>query len=72
MVEVVNEKDIVYVVLGYFRVVEIIIVKLLVLVKDNIDIDVKVLGGKSFIDDVFEVVNVDLNDGFILLDVILL
>jgi tetrapyrrole methylase family protein/MazG family protein len=34
-------------------------VKLLALAKNNTDIDVKVLGGKSFIDDVFEAVNVD-------------
>ena len=44
-----------------FRVIliaETTTVKLLALA-DNTDIDVKVLGGKSFIDDVFEAVNVD-------------
>ncbi|RZH70195.1 nucleotide pyrophosphohydrolase, partial [Staphylococcus aureus] len=31
------------------------------------DIEIKVLGGKSFIDDIFEAVKVDPNDGFTLL-----
>ena len=53
---------------GHPRVAETTTVKLLALAKDNTDIDVKVLGGKSFIDDVFEAVNVDPNDGFTLLD----
>ncbi|MCP6559103.1 nucleotide pyrophosphohydrolase, partial [Klebsiella pneumoniae] len=32
------------------------------------EVEVKVLGGKSFIDDVFEAVQVDPNEGFTLLD----
>ncbi|HEB0878561.1 TPA: nucleotide pyrophosphohydrolase [Staphylococcus aureus] len=68
LVEDANEKDIVYAVPGHPRVAETTTVKLLALAKDNTDIDVKVLGGKSFIDDVFEAVNVDPNDGFTLLD----
>ncbi|MDN8924049.1 nucleotide pyrophosphohydrolase, partial [Staphylococcus aureus] len=56
--------DIVYAVPGHPRVAETTTVKLLSLAKDNTDIDLKVLGGKSFIDDVFEAVNVDPNDGF--------
>ena len=66
LVEAANEKDIVYAVPGHPRVAETTTVKLLALAKDNTDIDVKVLGGKSFIDDVFEAVNVDPNDGFTL------
>ena len=43
-------------------------VKLLEYSHFNKDISVKVLGGKSFIDDIFEAVDVDPNDGFTLLD----
>lgn len=48
------------------------IVKLLEYSYFNKDIFVKVFGGKSFIDDIFEVVDVDFNDGFILFDGMLL
>ena len=43
-------------------------VKLLEYSHFNKDISVKVPGGKSFIDDIFEAVDVDPNDGFTLLD----
>ncbi len=52
--QVANEKDIVYAVPGHPRASETTTVKLLALAKDNTDIDVKVLGGKSFIDDVLK------------------
>lgn len=35
---------------------------------NHANINVEILGGKSFIDDVFEAVNIDPNDGFTLLD----
>ena len=63
-----QSEDIVYAVPGHPRVAETTTVKLLEYSHFNKDISVKVLGGKSFIDDIFEAVDVDPNDGFTLLD----
>lgn len=60
--------DIVYTVPGHPRVAETTTAKLFELTTDRTNIEVEVLGGKSFIDDVFNAVNIDPNDGFTLLD----
>ncbi|MBE5677264.1 nucleotide pyrophosphohydrolase [Staphylococcus sp. SS87] len=63
-----SEKDIVYAVPGHPRVAETTTVKLQAFADKQANINVVILGGKSFIDDVFEAVNIDPNDGFTLLD----
>lgn len=63
-----SEKDIVYAVPGHPRVAETTTVKLQAFADNHANINVEILGGKSFIDDVFETVNIDPNDGFTLLD----
>lgn len=63
-----SEKDIVYAVPGHPRVAETTTVKLKAFADKHANINVEILGGKSFIDDVFEAVNIDPNDGFTLLD----
>lgn len=68
LIELAQSEDIVYAVPGHPRVAETTTVKLLEYSHFNKDISVKVLGGKSFIDDIFEAVDVDPNDGFTLLD----
>lgn len=68
LIDKAQQSDIVYAVPGHPRVAETTTMKLMEYHVQNNDIDVKVLGGKSFIDDVFEAVNVDPNDGFTLLD----
>lgn len=68
LIELAQSEDIVYAVPGHPRVAETTTVKLLEYSHFNEDISVKVLGGKSFIDDIFEAVDVDPNDGFTLLD----
>ncbi|QDW85431.1 nucleotide pyrophosphohydrolase [Staphylococcus pasteuri] len=68
LIDKAQQSDIVYAVPGHPRVAETTTMKLMEYHAQNNDIDVKVLGGKSFIDDVFEAVNVDPNDGFTLLD----
>lgn len=68
LIEAAKHTDIVYTVPGHPRVAETTTTKLFELTKDSTDIEVEVLGGKSFIDDVFNAVNVDPNDGFTLLD----
>ena len=50
------------------RVAETTTAKLIEYSQSHDDINVETLGGKSFIDDIFEAVNVDPNDGFTLLD----
>ncbi|MCJ1657134.1 MazG nucleotide pyrophosphohydrolase domain-containing protein [Staphylococcus sp. NRL 16/872] len=60
--------DIVYAVPGHPRVAETTTAKLLEYSANHDDVDVKVLGGKSFIDDVFAAIDEDPNDGFTLLD----
>ena len=62
-----SDTDIVYTVPGHPRVAETTTVKLEAHAQQD-DIEIKVLGGKSFIDDIFEAVKVDPNDGFTLLD----
>ncbi|MCU7258272.1 SAM-dependent methyltransferase, partial [Pseudomonas aeruginosa] len=63
-----QQSNIVYAVPGHPRVAETTTAKLMAYHAQNDDIEVKVLGGKSFIDDVFEAVAVEPNDGFTLLD----
>ncbi|QDZ04092.1 MazG nucleotide pyrophosphohydrolase domain-containing protein [Staphylococcus argenteus] len=63
-----SEKDIVYAVPGHPRVAETTTVKLQAFADNHANINVEISGGKSFIDDVFEAVNIDPNDGFTLLD----
>ncbi|UMT81072.1 SAM-dependent methyltransferase [Staphylococcus roterodami] len=63
-----SEEDIVYAVPGHPRVAETTTVKLQAFADKHASINVEILGGKSFIDDVFEAVNIDPNDGFTLLD----
>ncbi|CDR25633.1 MazG nucleotide pyrophosphohydrolase domain-containing protein [Staphylococcus argenteus] len=63
-----SEKDIVYAVPGHPRVAETTTVKLQAFADNHANFNVEILGGKSFIDDVFEAVNIDPNDGFTLLD----
>lgn len=63
-----SDTDIVYTVPGHPRVAETTTVKLEAYAQQDDDIEIKVLGGKSFIDDIFEAVKVDPNDGFTLLD----
>lgn len=65
--EYAQHEDIVYAVPGHPRVAETTTQLLLQnALKHNVA--VKVLGGRSFIDDVFEAVDVDPNDGFTMLD----
>ncbi|EHJ08344.1 MazG nucleotide pyrophosphohydrolase domain-containing protein [Staphylococcus simiae] len=63
-----KSNDIVYAVPGHPRVAETTTVMLQKMASKDKQINVSILGGKSFIDDVFEAVNVDPNDGFTLLD----
>ncbi|UXV34827.1 SAM-dependent methyltransferase [Staphylococcus sp. IVB6181] len=63
-----QKEDIVYVVPGHPRVAETTTALLTAYAQQHDDIKVEVLGGKSFIDDVFEAVKVDPNEGFTLLD----
>ncbi|NWK84893.1 MazG family protein [Staphylococcus sp. GSSP0090] len=64
-----SDTDIIYTVPGHPRVAETTTVKLETYAQQAGDIEIKVLGGKSFIDDIFEAVKLDPNDGFTLLDV---
>lgn len=61
-------EDIVYAVPGHPRVAETTTAQLLEYSQSYDDIHVNILGGKSFIDDVFEAVMIDPNDGFTMLD----
>lgn len=61
-------EDIVYAVPGHPRVAETTTAQLLEYSQSHNDIQVEILGGKSFIDDIFEAVDLDPNDGFTLLD----
>lgn len=63
-----KEQDVVYAVPGHPRVAETTTTHLLDYAQAHDDIEVEILGGKSFIDDVFEAVKLDPNDGFTLLD----
>ncbi|RZI03807.1 nucleotide pyrophosphohydrolase [Staphylococcus condimenti] len=68
LVEAAQSEDIVYAVPGHPRVAETTTALLTAYAGSHDDIELQVLGGKSFIDDVFEAVQVDPNDGFTLLD----
>lgn len=68
LIEKAKTSDVVYAVPGHPRVAETTTAKLLEYDAQQDDVDVKVLGGKSFIDDIFGAVNCDPNDGFTLLD----
>ncbi len=62
-----QQSDIVYAVPGHPRVAETT-TQLLIERAHEKDVEVQVLGGRSFIDDMFEAVQTDPNDGFTLLD----
>ncbi|MCU5747030.1 SAM-dependent methyltransferase [Staphylococcus sp. SQ8-PEA] len=68
LIELSEDKAIVYAVPGHPRVAETTTQLLLEEAKEDEQLEVQVLGGKSFIDDVFQAVNIDPNDGFSLLD----
>lgn len=68
LISAVNERDIVYTVPGHPRVAETTTVKLEQYAQTHADVEVEILGGKSFIDDIFEAIKVDPNDGFTMLD----
>ncbi|PTI47920.1 MazG nucleotide pyrophosphohydrolase domain-containing protein [Staphylococcus succinus] len=63
-----EHENVVYTVPGHPRVAETTTVKLEAYAKTHNDIQIEVLGGKSFIDDIFEAVKIDPNDGFTMLD----
>lgn len=63
-----EHENVVYTVPGHPRVAETTTVKLEAYAKAHNDIQIEVLGGKSFIDDIFEAVKIDPNDGFTMLD----
>ena len=66
LIEKAQSQDVVYAVPGHPRV-ETTTAKLLDYNDHHQDVNVKMLGGKSFIDDIFAI-NQDPNDGFTLLD----
>ncbi|KRG11385.1 MazG nucleotide pyrophosphohydrolase domain-containing protein [Staphylococcus sp. NAM3COL9] len=68
LIEVAQSDDVIYTVPGHPRVAETTTVKLEAYAQKHNDVQVEVLGGKSFIDDIFEAVKLDPNDGFTLLD----
>ncbi|MDU9419315.1 MazG nucleotide pyrophosphohydrolase domain-containing protein [Staphylococcus lloydii] len=68
LVSLAQEQEVVYAVPGHPRVAETTTTLLLDYAQKHEDLEVEVLGGKSFIDDVFEAVAIDPNDGFTLLD----
>ena len=68
LINTAKENNIVYTVPGHPRVAETTTVYLEQYAQQHPDIEVEILGGKSFIDDIFEAVKVDPNDGFTMLD----
>lgn len=68
LIEAAQQENVVYVVPGHPRVAETTTALLTTYAQSHPEVEVKVLGGKSFIDDVFEAVQVDPNEGFTLLD----
>lgn len=68
LIEKAQSQDVVYAVPGHPRVAETTTAKLLDYNDHHQDVNVKMLGGKSFIDDIFAAINQDPNDGFTLLD----
>ncbi|MFH4936136.1 MazG nucleotide pyrophosphohydrolase domain-containing protein [Staphylococcus cohnii] len=68
LINIAKDNNIVYTVPGHPRVAETTTVYLEQYAQQHPDIEVEILGGKSFIDDIFEAVKVDPNDGFTMLD----
>ncbi len=68
LIDAARDNDIVYTVPGHPRVAETTTVYLEQYAQQHSDIEIEILGGKSFIDDIFEAVKVDPNDGFTMLD----
>ena len=68
LINTAKDNNIVYTVPGHPRVAETTTVYLEQYAQQHPDIEVEILGGKSFIDDIFEAVKVDPNDGFTMLD----
>ena len=68
LINIAKDNNIVYTVPGHPRVAETTTVYLEQYAQQHSDIEVEILGGKSFIDDIFEAVKVDPNDGFTMLD----
>ncbi|MBA1354584.1 MULTISPECIES: MazG nucleotide pyrophosphohydrolase domain-containing protein [Staphylococcus] len=68
LINTAKDNNIVYTVPGHPRVAETTTVYLEQYAQKHSDIEVEILGGKSFIDDIFEAVKVDPNDGFTMLD----
>lgn len=68
LINTAKDNNIVYTVPGHPRVAETTTVYLEQYAQQHSDIEVEILGGKSFIDDIFEAVKVDPNDGFTTLD----
>ncbi|MFW0762042.1 MazG nucleotide pyrophosphohydrolase domain-containing protein [Staphylococcus cohnii] len=68
LINTAKDNNIVYTVPGHPRVAETTTVYLEQYAQQHSDIEVEILGGKSFIDDIFEAVKVDPNDGFTMLD----
>lgn len=64
LIEKAQSQDVVYAVPGHPRVAETTTAKLLDYNDHHQDVNVKMLGGKSFIDDIFAAINQDPNDGF--------
>ncbi|KKD23185.1 nucleotide pyrophosphohydrolase [Staphylococcus cohnii subsp. cohnii] len=68
LIDAARDNDVVYTVPGHPRVAETTTVYLEQYAQQHSDIEIEILGGKSFIDDIFEAVKVDPNDGFTMLD----
>ncbi|MBI5975550.1 MazG nucleotide pyrophosphohydrolase domain-containing protein [Staphylococcus canis] len=67
LLEAAQHESIVYAVPGHPRVAETTTAHLLARAPER-NVEVKIIGGRSFIDDIFTAVDVDPNDGFTLLD----
>lgn len=67
LLNIAKSEPVVYAVPGHPRVAEITTAYLLARARE-VDVDVQILGGRSFIDDIFTAVNIDPNDGFTMLD----
>ncbi|MCD8845337.1 MazG nucleotide pyrophosphohydrolase domain-containing protein [Staphylococcus gallinarum] len=68
LLEASKNETIIYTVPGHPRVAETTTSKLEAYAATHDNIEVEILGGKSFIDDIFEAVKIDPNDGFTMLD----
>ncbi|MEJ7467051.1 SAM-dependent methyltransferase, partial [Staphylococcus warneri] len=63
LLELAQQQDVIYAVPGHPYVAETTTMLLLEAEKQRDDVSVNVLGGKSFIDDIFAAVKIDPNDG---------